>query len=61
MVLVPIAAQFFLPGLEGLPVWPCGMPCRIFVPDQGSNLHAPEVEGWSLNPWTTRKVPKLLS
>ena len=31
--------------------------CRILVPDQGSNLCPPTVEGQILNHWTTREVP----
>ena len=40
-----------------LTFWLCHMACRIFVPQPWILPTPPAVEGWSLNHWTTKKVP----
>ena len=37
--------------------WPCHVACGILVPQPGIEPMPPEVEGQSLNHWTTMEVP----
>ena len=37
--------------------WPCCVACGIIVPRPEIKPHAPAVEVWSLNHWTTRRSP----
>ena len=48
---------FFLSFL----LWPHPTACGILVPQPGIEPAHPELEVWSLNHWTAREVPVLLS
>ena len=37
--------------------WPCRLACWILVPQPGIKFTPCAVKAWSLNHWTTRKVP----
>ena len=41
--------------------WPCCVACGILVPQPGTEPVPPVLGGKGLNPWTTMKVPCLLS
>ena len=41
--------------------WLCYAACGILVPPPGTELRPPALEAQSLNHWTTRKVPQMLS
>ena len=51
----------FTPFLFLKILWPCHVPYRILVPHPGIEPATPSLEAWSLNHWTAREVPLLLS
>ena len=48
---------FFLSFKKLLISWPCHVACGILVTQPGIEPMPPEVEGQSLNRWTTMEVP----